>query len=338
MKWLTLILLFSAQAFAQDISKLEAALNRHPDQMSLRLQLAKAHEAAKQPDKVITTLNPYTDQLTPVGFLVLARAYSTKKDYANEVRVFKFLADKDETSFRWQMLMGQAYLKQAHELPEGEGRKTALTNGIRSLRRALALQSRFKPAYDLLLSTLLTNRANNEARELLMEGISKFGARPELYRELCRLDAQDGFLVQAVANCWESINVSPNYPDHYVYFIQALSDQKEDVRAEREVVKAAKKFPRSEFVQWAAGMLFLRQKNYPVASRYFRTAVAAQADSPRSRFGLAQALFENGSEEEALEHFVKACKADAKTHEAFMMAAGKIRQRGSSPLASKYSA
>ena len=330
-----LILLLSFNCFAQSVADLESKLKSKPDDLIARIQLASAYNAQGNHDKVISTLNPYTDQLNANAFLLLAGAYAKKNDYQNEVRVLNFLASKEEENFQWQMLLGQAHLKQASVTKDEAQKEKELTSGIQKLRRAMQLNPRFKPAFDLLLKTFVDQRRHNDARELLMEGITKFGRRPELFRELCRIDATDGFLVQAVSNCTESIKVSPNYPDSYVYLIQALSDQKENQQAEKEAIKAAKKFPKSDFVQWAAGMLFFRKKNYPVSLRYFETALAAK-NTPRNHYGLAQALFESGEEARALPHFVEACKSDATTVDTFMAAGGRLKQKGNYSLGTKF--
>jgi predicted Zn-dependent protease len=317
-------------------TELEAKLAAKPEHMKTRLQLATIYAQEDKPDKVIALLNPYTDQMTSNGFLMLAGSYAKKKDFTNEVRVLNILAAKEDENFRWQMLLAQAYLKQAGETTNPERNAELLTLGIQRLRSTLSLQKTYKPAFDLLLKTLLQQQANNEARELLIEGITRFGRRPELYRELCQLEAMDGFLVQAVTYCKESIKISPDYPEHYVYLVQAYNDQKEDRLAEKEIVKAAKKFPQSEVVQWAAGELFRRRKNYPVAARYFQAAVKAKEDSGRAQFGLAQSLYESGAEDKALEHFVRACKLDVSSLETFLTAGGRLKQKGNTELGSKY--
>jgi tetratricopeptide (TPR) repeat protein len=315
----------SASTVAQEIKNIHA-----------RTELARSHFDAGKFDKVIELLNPYTDQLDASGFVMLAISYSNKKDFANEVRVLSIIAANQEENYKWQMLLAQAYLKQAGQNPDSTNSAELLTEGIRHLRTTLKMSPKYKPAFDLLLSTLLQQKANNEARELLAEGISKFGPRPDLFKELCRLDAMDGYLVQAVEHCRESIKISTAYPDHYVYLVQALYDQKENIQAERLAVNASKRFPRSEFVQWATGTLFLKKKNYPVAARYFRTAVKAKPDSSRAQFGLAQSLFEQGQEAEALDYFVKACKADGSTNEVFHTYAGRMKLTKNSALAKQY--
>jgi predicted Zn-dependent protease len=329
--------LFSFLGFAQNkVEVHEAELKRNPENVRARVQLARSHFDSGKFEKVIELLNPYTDQLDANGFLMLAMSYSNKKDFANEVRVLNIIAANEEENYKWQMLLAQAYLKQAGQNPNASNSGELMTEGIRHLRATMKMAPSYKPAFDLLLSTFLQQKAHNEARELLAEGISKFGARADLFKELCRLDAMDGYLVQAVEHCRESIKISPAYPDHYVYLVQALYDQKENIPAERAIVNAAKRFSKSEFVQWAAGTLFFKKKNYPVAARYFRAAVTAKPDSSRAQFGLAQSLFEQGQEAEALDFFIKACKSDPNTNEVFHTFAGRMKQTKNTTLAAKY--
>lgn len=335
---LLLIIAISSNGWAESptAAMLERKLSAQPENIPARTQLAEIRIAEKNYAKAAELLNSYTDQLTPGGFRALAFAYSNLKKYDDEVRVLNIIAAKEEENYEWHMLLAQAYLKQAGATPDPERNQLMTTKAIQQMRAVLRIQKRYKPAYDLLLKTLIQQKAHNEARELIAEGINNFGRRPELYRELCRIDSNDGFLVQAVENCTESIKISPQYPDHYVYLIQALYDQKEEGRAERDAISAAKRFPKSEFVQWAAGMLYLRKKNYPVAARYFQAAVNTMPESSRARFGLAQALFESGREKEALEHFVKACKLDGKTLDTFLSSGARLKQAGNPSLGAQY--
>ncbi len=334
--WILILLCTNAWAAGPTQAQLEKRLASDPDNVAFRTQLAEIHVAGRQFAKAAELLDPYTDQLTPAGFRALAFAYSNMKKYEDEVRVLNIIAAKEEQNHEWFLLLAHAYLKQAGDTQDLVRNGQLITKAIQSLRAVLRIQRKYKPAYDLLLKTLIQQKAHNEARELLTEGINNFGERPELYRELCRIDSNDGFLVQAVENCSKSISISPKYPDHYVYLIQALYDQKEEVRAERNAISAAKKFPSSEFVQWAAGTMFFRKKNYPVATRYYLTAVKAMPDSSRAQFGLAQALFESGRHQEALDHFTKACKLDRTTVETFLSSGGRLKQTGQPELGNKY--
>lgn len=331
MRFLLIILTYTLPTSAQPAfsgAQLEAQLAKRPDALRIRIEAANAYARERRPDKVIELLNPYTDQLNSNSFLLLASSYSAKNDYSNEIRILSLLSAKEDESYQWHMLLGQAYLKSANEQKKAESRADLLTSGIKQLRRVLSLNPRFKPAFDLLLNTLVSQKSDNEARELLMEGLNKFGERPELYQELCRLDSTDGFLVQAIENCRQSIHLSPDYPDHYVYLGQSQYDQQEEQAAERTLVNAAKHFPNSEFVQSSAGALFFRRKIYPVAVRYLQVAVKLNPKEARSQFNLAQALFESGAESASLEHFIAACKMNPSTVETFLSSGSRLKRKG----------
>ncbi len=297
-----------------------------------RLQVAQLRFKQKQYDKVVELLNPYTEQLGTEGFLLLALAYSNQQNHAGEARVLSLLSAKQEENHRWHMLLAQAQLKAASLETVREKERELTTSAIQKLRRVLQLQKGYKPAFDLLVATLLYGRFHSEAREILLEGINRYGQRSELLRALCRLDSYDGFLEQAVTNCRTAIQLAPAYPDNYVYLAQALFDQKELEQAERNLIAAAKRFPKSEFVQWAAGTLFFRKKNFAVADRYFAAAVKLSPNSVRARFGVAQAQYESGQEEKSLENFVKACELDGTTVDVFLAAGGRLKQKGNTKL------
>lgn len=315
---------------------LEKMYQANPTNKGIRQALAEQMLVKGNNDRVIELLNSYTDQLSMPGYLSLAMAYSNKNDYFNEARVLGLLAAKDESNFRWPMLIAQANLKGAAIETNSERKLDLTTMGIQKLRATMQMQKGYKPAYDLLLTTLLFNKIHNEAREVIMEGIHRYGERPELFREICRLDSTDGFLDQAVDNCRAAIAAAPNYPDNYVYLAQSLFDQDQKEQAERNLISAAKRFPNSEFVQWGAGMLFFKKKNFAVASRYFGAAVKLAPGSGRAQFGLAQALYESGSEQASLEHFIKACQSDRTTSEVFLAAGGRLKQKSNYKLGEEF--
>src|SRR5689334_1842730 len=110
--WLTLLVL-SLTSIAQTTAELETKLAANPESLKTRLQLADKYAVEEKPEKVIELLNPYTDQMPSNGFLLLANSYFKKKDFPNEVRVLGLLVHKEPENFRWHMLLGRAYLKQA---------------------------------------------------------------------------------------------------------------------------------------------------------------------------------------------------------------------------------
>jgi tetratricopeptide (TPR) repeat protein len=321
-----LICLFSFSVFAES----------GPAQLSDRLKLATREYESAHYDRVVELLNPYSEQLPKPGMLMLASAYSNKEKYDEEVRIIKVMVGRDENNYEWQMLLGHALMKQTMKSTPPEAVKALQISAIQAFRACLKLRPKFKPAYDDLLALLLEQKDHNDARELLSEGLEKFGRRPELMKEICRLDSLDGFVAQAVQTCKEAIALSPNYPDSHVYLVQSLFDENEHTAAEQQIVASAKRFPASEFVQWGAGTIFYRKHNYPVSARYYGQAAQIDPESSRSLFGYAQSLYESGQESAALPIFVKACKLKpSEVVETFFSAGSKLRAKDNS-LATKY--
>lgn len=321
---------------SESLSSLRSQLQKRPDSIRLRIQIAKLEYEQDNYKEVIELLNSYTDQLPQEGTLLLANAYSSLEDFRNEVRILTILATKSEDDYRWSLLLAQAHLKLANTITNPEKQKEMVTEAIQRLRQTVRAKPEFKPAFDQLLKVLLQQEANNEARELIIEGLRRFGKRAQWLQELCRLDAIDGYLEQASDHCRQSIKVSPKYPDHYVYLIQALYDMKDYTLAEKEASRAASRFPNSEFIQWAAGTIFLKRKNYPVATRYFTAAVKADPQSGRAGGGLAQSLFESDRAKEALPYFIRACNQDKSLADIFLASGAKLKNRGQIDLGNDY--
>jgi len=324
-----LLFLFSMTAFAGAPHITDTAL-------SARLKAASAEYEKSNYPKVIELLNPYSEELPNPGLMILANSYSRRGLYADEVRVLRALAGRNERSYQAQMLLGQGLEKQAMITKDADAAKKMRVEAVQVFRNVFRMNPKYQAGFESLYALLLQIRAASEARDILQEGLERFGHTPALMREMCRLDSTGGFVTQALTSCRESIKLSPNKPDSYVYLSQSFFDQRENNSAERELVGAANRFPASEFVQWSAGTVFLKKKNFPASARYFGQAVKADPNSARATFGYAQSLFEAGQEKEALPVYKKACKMDPATVvEPFFAAASRLRQKGS-PLASAY--
>lgn len=324
-----LFFLISTTAFAAPAKTDDGALTN-------RLRAASADYEKANYAKVTELLNPYSEELPNPGLMILANSYSKRGLYADEVRVLRVLAGKNEKNYQAQMLLGQGLVKQSLITKEADAAKKLQVEAVQLFRNVFHMNPKFKAGFEALYALLLQMKANSEARDILQEALERYGHLPPLVKEMCRLDSTGGFVTQALTSCREAIKMSPNSPDVYVYLSQSFFDQKENNSAERELVGAARRFPASEFVQWSAGTVFLKKKNFPASARYFGQAVKADPNSARAVYGYAQALYESGQEKEALPVYKKACKMDPSTVvEPFFAAASRLRQKGS-PLASAY--
>lgn len=320
---------------SSQIEKLELHLKKAPDNMQIREALARELLEAKQHEKVIDILNPYTDLISKEALLNLAGAYHEVERFEDEIRILNTLLIKDDKNPELYFILGHAQL--SHSKSVGPiAKPTEEARAIAHFRKSIDLNPKYKPSYEILLDTFVTNDNRYEARGILVDMIKHFGHRPEFYNELCRQYSIEGFIEQALSACKKAIQLSPRYPDNYVFMARAYKDQNETQKAGNLLSNAAKRFADSHFLQVAAGDFYQSQKNYPVAARYFERAVALNAKVPEAQIGLARALTETGRFREAYDHYVEACKYDPKTLPEFQEALVRVRQSGESNLETQF--
>lgn len=320
---------------SSQLDRLENLFKKDKDNLALREALAGELTSARQYDRVIELLNPYTDLASKEALLNLAGAYHEVKRFTDEIRILKSLLIKDEKNSELFFILGHAQLAHAQTVdplakPEQEA------EAISYFRKSIELNPKYKPAYDILLDTFVTNDNRYEARAILVDMIKYFGHRPELYNELCRQYSIEGFIDQALTTCKKGIQLSPRYPENYVFMARAFKDQDQTEKAGSLLSNAAKRFPSSHFIQVAAGDFYQAQKNYPVAARYFEKAVELNPKVPEAQIGLARAFIATGRYKEAYSHFFEACKGDPKNLPEFQEALVRVRQ-GQPDLETQYS-
>lgn len=337
-----LIMFFCAgplsSAKAQSVQQLQQQLNKSPDDLNTRSQLAELYYQNKNHLKVIELLNPYSEQIPTHSYLILAGAYSELKKHDQEVRILEIVVEKDKKNHQSHYILGNAYIQMARQTEDLSRRKEVRTKAINSLRKSISLNKKFKPSYDLLLNLFIENGENYEARTLLNDMIEQFGKRPQFLNDKCRLLTLDGYLNQAVEECQNAIMISKQYPDNYVYLAQAYFDKGEEKRSERMLKIAAKKFPNSEPAQWAAGEFYQKKKNFPVSNRYFGAAAQADPSSLRANRSYATTLMEVDQPEKALKYFIDACKKDPNVRSDIATAAAKLRLKKKYGLSKKFMA
>lgn len=319
------VLTFSAQS------------NASSPELVKREQAAKDAFQEKKFADVVEILNPYTDEVSPSSFITLASAYNELKDYKNLVRILSLLSEKRPKDYHVFFMLGDAHLKFAGDSKDVRKRQEEENEGVASFRTAIRLNRNFRPAHQALVNFFQLSGLNHEAREQLNDMLKAFGDRGEIHADLCRLNSIDGFLQQAIKHCRRAMTLAPNFPESYVYLAQTYFDQKSLDKAEKTLVYAAKKFPKSEFAQYGAGQFFLKKSNYPVATKYLKRAVASETESARSQRSLANALFESGLSKESLSHFLKACQIDQTAQADLLSAASRLRLKGENMLAQEFS-
>lgn len=317
----------SLAAASGELSELETRLAKNPDDIKTRAKLAALLTQTKGTQtKLVDLLNPYADELPMESQLILAGAYNQLQMFNDEVRVLNKVVEKTPDNHEALYILGYAHLNANN-----------IDDATSSFRRAIKLNRKYREAYEALLGIFQKSQNNYESRIVLKDMLKQLGKNPSSYSHLCRLDSSDGYIEPAIKTCRRAIKMDPKNPDNHVYLAQSLSDKRNESKAGRILIRASKRFPKSEFVQWAAGQYYFRQNNYPVAAKYFNRAVSADVKSARAYLGFALSIFEQKKYDKALKAFMSACELDESSLEKLREAQGKLRSAKEVAWSKRYS-
>lgn len=215
-----------------------------------------------------------------------------------------------------------------------------------SYKRAIQINRSYKKPYKRLLelfeSTVSKNpRARYEQRVILSDMVKVFGQQVEFDKEFCRLYSEDGFLKETVKYCTKAITKNRGDSQGYVHLGLALVDLGQASKGRKKIFLAASQFPKSPFVQNAAGQQALAQNNFPGANKYYLTCLKnyvegtkllkAQSKIKNScLLGAAKSFYELQNYEESLKYYKKACQSDRVFTQSFRRAAAGLRDQARS--------
>jgi tetratricopeptide (TPR) repeat protein len=281
----------------------------------------------KNADMLIKKYGPRGAELSIDELGKLAEAYVQTEDYLGALRTARMMIEKAPTKFRGFYYFGVA--------ATGNNERD---DAIQAFRQSIDLAPQHRPSYDGLLNIFKSKGNKYEARILLHDMVSRFGKKPELVSDLCRLYSEEGLLQDGLTFCKLAVKLNPRFPENHVYLAQNLlySDQK--ANASRIFQTAARQFPDSEFVQYATGEYFLSEQNYPTAIRYLELSTKLAPQSFRGFISLAKAQYESDNHDGALISFGVACKLDKskETTTELRKNAIALRKRGKEKPAGEY--
>lgn len=300
---LTVCLVPLSVAQSATIETLKAQVNTSPDNLKLRLSLAKAYCAAENYEACIETLKAKAESLNEDGLILISEAYQKVNDPINERRFLEQLTTNYPKYVNGFVALGDFYFRQANQKSDPK----IISACQSAYRSAIELNSFYRPAYDGLLRTYEKFQNFYELRILLGDMAKRFGRTPEIISSLCRRHTLDDYYSIARKYCKEAINLDPKNPENYVYMSLVENNQGEINKAEKLLRKVTEQFPDSEFAQSNFADFLTQQKNLIGAEKYFRQGAKADPKSLRAQLGLAQTSFDLKHYEPALEAYTQAC-------------------------------
>jgi tetratricopeptide (TPR) repeat protein len=306
-------------------AELRARIAKNEKDLQARIQLAEILKRKNDFDGMHAILRPASDNLPRKGMLLLAEAYRGKKDFLNEVRVLELLLAQNPKDYYVQNAVGEAYI--SVNRPD---------DAVVKFQESRKQNGRFLPAYKNLQAFYEKNNEKYEARNLLTDMIRIFGPRAEFYNELCRLYSMDGYLEKSAETCKVAISKQPRHAPNHMYYAQTLWDQEKKDSAIRVLKQAARTFPQSEDVQFAAGEMTYNVGDFINGFKFFSQCVKVHPKSSKCQLGYAKSGFELQKFDESLSGFSALCTLDNSSLGEFRKAVSSLRRKNELIWANKF--
>lgn len=279
--------------------------------------------------KTIEALLPQSDRITLPAFQILTRCLDIHKKYSDLYRILKSRSPTFKDNGKLLAAYAQATIEKSKRTDDPFEQNKLNTEAIQIYRQAISAEP--SPIiYEALLKVFQDNNSKYEARELLHEMIDKFGEKAAYMSFLCQREALDGYLVQARESCQKAIDKNPKDEKSKLALIQVMLDQKEEDNAIKLLEATTTQFPNNESVQFFAAQFYFKKNNYVVTKRFLQKAISIDPNKAPSHLLLGKVQVKLKEDQEALTHFLKACKLDPKTQSDFQLVSSEVRQRGSS--------
>lgn len=277
--------------------------------------------------QVTTMLWKQIETLDRASLILLTKAHEKKNEPAEMIRALNILIGKNEKDAEAHYLSGNAFMLQKKS-----------KDALEAYKAALELNPKYEAAYLAVADLYEKRNPPNlyEVRMIYQDMIEKIGPRVAYKTKLCEVNTKDGTYEAAITDCKSAILKDGSIANNYVYLGLAQKEIGDIEQAHATLKKAADKFPKSELAQYNYGHVLEEKKNYPEATKYFKTGTDADPKAARSWLGLANSSFEIRRFDVALEAFKKACKYENKNAAAFRKATGILRNARNSEWTSRF--
>lgn len=239
------------------------------------------------------------DKLSRTDFIVLAKSHEKLNQPKDMVKVLNMLIAKNDKDAEAISLLGNANLLENKQ-----------NEAIDQYRQALEINPKYLPAYEELIKIYEERKNLYELRLIFQDMIKFIGDKAEYISELCRINYQDGIYEPAVKECNSAIQKNKMIPDNYVYLGLSYINMGNEDKGVKYLNAAAKKFKKTELVQYSYANYLMEHKDFLQAKNYFKLATEADIKSVRSWSGLANSLFELKQYQESYISFQRLCSLD----------------------------
>ena len=297
------------------IDKLHQRLEKRPNNLNLHFLLGKYYYLLKDFDKAILHLKKTNTNPSAKTLILLAKIFSHKKDYKEEIRILSMLLEMHPDSSKVHTDIATAYYKNKE-----------METAIEHYKIALQKNPKYKGAYKGLWTVFEAQDNFYDMRQVVVDFLAISPKDIEAHSKLCQANLKSRFADESISACNQAIKINPSYPNNHVYLGLAHKWNGNNKQAEKIIFDAAKKFKRSLLAQYEAGLLAEEKKLLRSALTFYRNCVKSDSRSFICIMKTAHLEVHFEQYEEATQSFLSACKINKfTTFPKIRDAAGKMR-------------
>ena len=297
------------------INKLHQRLERRPNNFNLHFLLGKYYYLLDDFDKTIFHLKKNNKKPSIKALILLAKTYSQKENYQEEIRVLSILLEMHPDSPKIYTDIATAYYK-----------SNKIEEAINYYKTALQKDIRYKAAYKGLWTVFESQKNFFDMKQIIEDFLGKFPNDIEAHSKLCQTNLKSRFADETMLSCNRAIKINPSYANNHVYLGLAHKWNGNDKQAEKIIFDTAKKFTKSILAQYEAGQLAEEKNLWNRALNFYRNCFKVDNRSFTCLMKTIYLEIKLQKYEEVTESFLTACRINKfKTFSEIRDTAGKLR-------------
>ena len=313
-----------------EVNVLVTNVKKNPENLKSRLFLGAHFYNKNQWSKVIAFLSPVAEQLPDADLFKLSSSYLNIHDFRQSEAIINILLSKDRVNTPHYLLAIEIYSKILEKLDNPEQRKPVHEKLFDTLKIAQKTDPMNSKIYDVWLEKVeahVTHYAFEALRVMDDMRKNEIKFRPRHASMLCKFNYLAKFTKETKITCKQAIIQDPNNPSNFIYLGQTHVDIGEDKVGKRMLASVGEKFSKSEEALWATADSYYQSKNVSAAYTFFKKASFHKDAKPRDHLGLANTSFELKKYGEALNAFIKHCRAKGLFGNDFRRATGLLKKQ-----------
>jgi tetratricopeptide (TPR) repeat protein len=289
----------------------------HAAKSSSTFDLGPAQIAMKNAEfeKVTGLLSPQVEHLGREGLFILAQAYSSLKNHEAAIKTYSTCLSFNARDYQAKTLIGVEQLFAQKNV-----------EALSSLREALEINPKYKPAYEALIQHYEKKNHKYELRLLYEDLLANLGETTTTVSKLCQLSFEDRLYDLAMKYCLRGMALDSKVPSNHVYLGMVYNETKETEKADDILKKTAARFLDSGLAQLKYAQFLEESKNFLVAYSYYKKAALADEQSAVAWVGLGNSSLELQKYSESLAAFEKACHLSKTVRPTFRRAAIQLKK------------